>query len=178
MNRILLHIEEILVVVLLTFMCVIVALQVFFRLILQDPLIWTEELATIFFVWVVFIGASLALKRNEHFAVELLQRSLPLKDRQLVNILVGVLLIVFSLLVLIEGARITWLNVQVNTAAMEISRAWAYSALPVGGLLMLVRSIEILLRHIKGDIPNDLNSTEILEDSGNEGFQDKSGDPL
>ncbi len=178
MNRFLSHFEEIIVVVLLAFMCVVVALQVFFRLILQDPLIWTEELATIFFVWVVFIGASLALKRNEHFAVELIQRRLSIKDRRLVGIIVGVFLVVFSLLVLIEGARITWFNTQVSTAAMQISRAWAYSALPAGGLLMLVRSLEILLSRIRGDIADGMNADVTVDDTGKDGLQVKPEEQL
>lgn len=141
------HIEEILVVILLSLMSVVVTLQVFYRLVLQNPLIWTEELATILFVWVVMIGASLALKLKEHFAVELLHKKLGSEDRRLGGIIVGLSLIVFSLLILVEGVKLTLLSVGVTTAAMEISRVYLFAALPVGGILMLLRSIELLYQY-------------------------------
>jgi len=150
------HLEEILCVAFVSVMSVTVVLQVFFRLALRYPLAWTEELATILFLWVVMIGSSLALKSGDHFAVELLHRRLRPTDRHLAGVLVSALVIVFSLLLIVEGGRLTWLNRDVATPAMEISRAFAYGAIPVGGLLMLARSIEILLRHARGrDEPQD-----------------------
>ncbi len=159
------HVEEILVVILVSLMSIVVTLQVFYRLVLHDPLIWSEELATILFVWVVMIGSSLALKRKEHFAVELLYRNLGVLDRRIGTVIVGVALIVFSLLILYEGMKLAWLNMGVTTAAMEISRVYLYAALPVGGFLMLIRSIELLISNYAADgRNNDEKSDEEIID--------------
>ena len=58
-------------------MCLIGVVKVAARYAFTSPLAWTEELATLLFAWLVFIGASLALKKNEHFAIELLVDLLP-----------------------------------------------------------------------------------------------------
>jgi len=152
-RRVYAHLEEWLSVVLVSALCAIVTLQVFCRLILRTPLSWTEEASTIVFVWMTMIGASLALKRGEHFAVELLHRRLPPGLRRAAGVLVGLSLIAFSLLLLYEGVLMGRRNLHVTTSAMEISRSIPYSAVAGGGLFMLARSIEITLRHIRGGGP-------------------------
>lgn len=145
------HLEEVISVVLVAALCVIVTLQVFSRLVLRMPLSWTEEASTICFVWITMIGASLALKRGEHFAVELLHRKLPPALRRAARVVVGLALIAFSLLLLYEGVFMAYRNIEVSTPAMEISRSIPYSAVAGGGLFMLMRSIEMLVRSMRGE---------------------------
>lgn len=149
-RRLFANLEECLSVVLVSALCGIVTLQVFCRLVLRSPLSWTEEASTICFVWITMVGSSLALKRGEHFAVELLHRRLPARGRQLAGMAVGVLLVLFSLLLVYEGVLMAHRNIPVMTPAMEISRSIPYSAVAGGGLLMLIRSLEILVRHARG----------------------------
>jgi TRAP-type C4-dicarboxylate transport system permease small subunit len=144
------NLEEGLAVVLVSAICIVVTLQVFCRLVLRDPLSWTEEMSTILFVWLTMVGSSLALKRGEHFAVELLHKRLPAAARRFAAILVDAGVIVFAAILLYEGIRMAVRNVSVATPAMEISRCIPYAAVPVGGLLMLLRSLEMLVRHAAG----------------------------
>lgn len=148
-RRIYTNLEEYLSVVLVTALCAVVTLQVFCRLLLKMPLSWTEEASTICFVWITMIGASLALKRGEHFAVELLHRRLPPAAKRAAGTLVGLLLVMFSLLLVYEGALMIQRNIPVITPALEISRSIPYSAVAGGGLLMLIRSVEILARNVR-----------------------------
>lgn len=150
-RRVYFNFEEIVSVVLVAVLCAIVTLQVFCRLVLMTPLSWTEEASTIVFVWITMVGASLALKRGEHFAVELLHRKLPDTPRRVVGVIVGLILIAFSLLLLYEGVLMALRNIPVITPAMEISRSIPYSAVAGGGLLMLLRSFEITARHARGE---------------------------
>jgi len=167
------NLEEILSVILVAALCVVVTLQVFCRLVLGQPLSWTEELAVILFVWITMIGSSLALKRGEHFAVELLHKRLSATDRRLAGMLLGALLIVFSLILLVEGWGMVMRNVRVITPAMEIPRSVPYAALPAGGLLMLVRSVQILVRNARGpgppSPPDEAAGEPALADSRPEG---------
>ena len=149
MRRIYANIEEYLSIGLVGALCVVVTLQVFFRLVIRAPLSWSEEMATILFIWITLIGSSLALKRGEHFAVEILHRKLRPADKRIAGIIVGALLIIFSLLMLWEGGGLAWRNLDVVTPAMEIPRAVPYAAMPAGGFLMLLRSIEILFRNAR-----------------------------
>lgn len=155
------YFEEIVGSILLVATCVIVTLQVLSRysahvkgavafVFGRDPLSWTEEVGTFLFVYLVFIGASLALKKNEHFALEILTDSLPGKLRSAMRILIGLLVIVFSGLVLWFGMRLAIGGWVVKTPALEMPRTIPYAAVPLGGALMLVRSIEDVVRQIRG----------------------------
>lgn len=50
---------------------------VFFRYVLGSPITWTEELLTMVFTWMVFIGSSAALATHQHIRIDILLRVLP-----------------------------------------------------------------------------------------------------
>lgn len=148
-RRVYANLEEIISVVLVSAVCIIVTLEVFYRLALNAPLSWTEEASTILFVWITMVGASLALKRGEHFSVELLHNMLPPAARRGARVLVALLLILFSVLLIQQGWGMARRNLHVLTPAMELPRAIPYSAVFGGGVLMLLRSTELLIRHAR-----------------------------
>ena len=55
---------------LLAVMVVVVFLQVIFRFIIRSSLPWSEELSRYVMVWIVFLGASIGIKRKSHIGVE------------------------------------------------------------------------------------------------------------
>jgi TRAP-type C4-dicarboxylate transport system permease small subunit len=54
-----------------------IAVGVFFRSLLDDPLAWTNELAVLGLVWLTFIGASAVFKERGHIAVDAVSFLLP-----------------------------------------------------------------------------------------------------
>lgn len=158
------HFEELMSVVLLAGVCVLVAFNVLSRYLLQHPSAWAEELCTYLFVWMVFIGASLALKRREHFAVDCFVERLSPRLKWSIGLLADILVFALSVLVLWYGILATRRAWPVVTPALEISRAIPYAAVPFGGLLMSIRSIEHLAERFGWMTPSD----ETADDSGKE----------
>ncbi len=140
------HLEEIAGAALLVAMCVVATFQVAGRYLLASPPAWTEEMATLLFAWLVFVGASLALKRNEHFAVDVVVEHLPDRVRRVVHAVVLLLVLAFCLLLIGYGVRLAGNAWNVRTAILEIPRTWLYAAVPVGGALMLLRTVEAMIR--------------------------------
>jgi len=140
------HFEEITGGALLIVMCLLGAIQVVSRYALTSPLAWTEELAVILFAWLVFIGASLALKKNEHFAIDVVVKLLPATPRKYAMAVRHFAVVLFCLLLIVFGLKLVVMNWRVQTPMLEISRGWAYLSLPLGGLLMLVRAVEMSVR--------------------------------
>ncbi len=62
---------------LLAVMVVVVFLQVIFRFVIRSSLPWSEELARYLMVWIVFLGASIGVKRKSHIGVEAVVALLP-----------------------------------------------------------------------------------------------------
>lgn len=59
--------------VLLTFMTVLVLIQVFSRYILNSPVAFTEELVRYSLIWTGFIGAAYAFSTREHMSLTLIR---------------------------------------------------------------------------------------------------------
>ncbi len=64
---------KVLLTVLMGLLLVPVSLQIFSRYIGLIPrYIWTEEMARFCFIWIVLVGAMIAMREGTHFAVDLL----------------------------------------------------------------------------------------------------------
>ena len=117
-------------------MTCIVFVSVVFRYVLNSPLAWTEELASLLFAWLTFLGAYIGSRFRSHIAIDTLVIFLPpgvrLALAHLVDMGVLLLLGVFAW----QGIRLTITTWSLEFPAMEISRGYLYAALPVGACLM------------------------------------------
>lgn len=70
--RVLERIEISIAMALFIVIVVSICAQVVSRYILGSPLIWVEEVATYAFIWIVFLGAAVGMKRLSHIKIEAL----------------------------------------------------------------------------------------------------------
>lgn len=118
----------------------LVSANVIARYVLSTGLPWAEELTRLIFVWVVFLGAYVALRRGAHLAITTLVDRLPLLPRLLV-ILIGQLLVgLFLLVLVIAGSELVQqsLAFETRTPVLQLSIAWSYLPILVGSTLMLM----------------------------------------
>lgn len=118
-------------------MTCVVFVSVVFRYILNSPLTWSEELASLLFAWLTFVGAYVGFRTHSHIRIDTVTMFLPATVRRGVLLLadVGVL---FLLLVFIwQGFSLVATTWSLEFPAMEISRGYLYISLPIGACLML-----------------------------------------
>lgn len=144
MNKVL----SIIIGLILIIMSIIIFYQVFSRFVIGNSLQWSEELARYLMVWGVFLGAALALRKHELIAVEGLSEILPAKVNRFLKYFVYVMCIVFSLLLITQGFKMVEGVISQTSPAMQISMAWAYSAIPIGGVFILINSIAVIVEYI------------------------------
>ncbi|SDK01845.1 TRAP transporter small permease [Natronincola ferrireducens] len=138
----------------------LVIVNVILRYIFNIGLYWSEEVATICFVWSVFIGAAACYKRKMHIGIDFLIKLVPEKIQDLIN------LVVHSLLIIINGyiAYLSIIFIRASyikpTAVLGISSAYVSSSLLVGFGLMTMYSIIFFMR----DLKNFLNSFKEVQD--------------
>lgn len=126
-----------------------IATAVFFRYVLNNSLVWAEELARYIFVWLTFLGGGLAVGRNIHIGVDSLVEALPLKTRQVVQLCVELAVSVFVVALIIVGIQLALATSQMQTLLLNVSVAYVYLAVPVGGTVMLLNllvNVEMRLR--------------------------------
>jgi len=107
------------------------------RYVFDAPLTWSDELASILFLWLAMLGATIALRRSEHMCLNTLVKLLTPAKRQYV--VLGAELVVAAFLVEILPAAYTYFQDQIviTTPALEIQDSWRVAALVVGSAMML-----------------------------------------
>ena len=114
---------------------------VFWRYVLEDPLIWSDELASIIFLWLSMLGAAIALRRGEHMRMTGVVARLPKRARPLFEMLALTVSLAFLLLIFRPAYDYASSEAIIVTPALQISSAWLASALPVGVALMILSAL-------------------------------------
>jgi TRAP-type C4-dicarboxylate transport system permease small subunit len=130
-------------------MAAIVFYQVFTRYILNDAAGWTEEISRYFLVAVVFIGASMSVRKNNHIQVDYFYRLMPKAMGRVLSILVDVVRCLF----LGYATWLTWLLIErigsSRMAIVDLPVGWVFGAMLFGFALMFLRSLQVAWRHWK-----------------------------
>lgn len=125
-------------------MSILIILQVISRFLIHFPLTWSEELSRYLMVYIVFAGASLAMRHNQLISIELLPELLSAKKRKIVIILVAIFSIVFFGILFFQGLNMLE-HVQAQTSpGLGISMAIPYAALPIGSLLLALNALALI----------------------------------
>ncbi|MDB5362486.1 MAG: transporter permease [Rhodospirillales bacterium] len=116
------------------------------RYVLRAPLVWSDELASILFLWLAVLGAVVALRRGEHMRMTALIAKAAPRRRLFFDMLAVGASLGFPLLLF--GAALDFASdeIVVVTPALEISSAWRAAAMPVGAGLMVVTALMRLVR--------------------------------
>jgi TRAP-type C4-dicarboxylate transport system permease small subunit len=125
---------------------VIVFLGVFSRYALHNPWQWTEEAARIAFIWVVFLGASVGVRRGLHFRFTLLLDAMGPGVRRWMEILANLWVAFFAGIMVVKGLSFTMMNMGQLTPTMMIPKGWVYVAVPINGLLMIFYCVEHVMK--------------------------------
>ena len=116
------------------------------RYVLNAPLVWSDELASILFLWLATLGAVIALRRGEHMRMTAVIGMTPSRVRTFFDGLAGVGALTFVALMFHPAYQYALEEGTIVTPALEISNAWRAAAMPVGALLMILTSVARLAR--------------------------------
>ena len=132
---------------LLVLACMVVLFAgVFARYVLHDALAWSDELASILFLWLAMLGSIVALRRGEHMRMTACINGLSAPRRAFVEALGIVACLAFLCVVAIPALDYAQDEVLITTPALEISNAWRAFSIPVGVALMGLFGLFRLLR--------------------------------
>lgn len=133
--------EEWLAIILAVTMTAVIFAQVISRTFLGTPLSWSEELGRYLFVWLCFIGASIALYRGAHLGIDTIVQAVPEKVRNFMILSTYALVLLLLYVMLNEGMTLVAKTAMQKSAAMRIPMSYAYAAIPVSAVLMIFHTI-------------------------------------
>lgn len=96
--------------------------------------LWTEELATFIFVWVVMVGSMVAVWDGTHFSVEVFREAESPLLKLVQNSFVLILLILFGLMFAWYGIEYTKFGSIQNSVMMGANMAVTHISVPIAGL--------------------------------------------
>ncbi len=138
--------EEIVSSCALAAMVIIIILQVFQRYILQNSLDWPEELARYLFVFAIYIGSSFAAAERRHLEVTIVRTVFGLKIGHFFTMLANIITVIFCCIMFFWGISMVLFVADSNQVAPALQfPMWiAYSCIPLGFLLMALRTLIVL----------------------------------
>jgi TRAP-type C4-dicarboxylate transport system permease small subunit len=146
MERMVILLENGIVLFLILGIVLVVFLQVLSRYALHTPLSWTEELSRALLIWLTFVGGSLALRNKAHFSVEWVVAKLPDRVRSAFEGTLYVLMAVVLGVLLWKGlAMLPVVHLQ-TSPSLRVPMSYIYLSIPLGAALMLFHVSVIIVR--------------------------------
>lgn len=137
--------EEYISVFLLSLMCILIFIQIIFRYCFKLPLAWSEEIARYAFVWIIYMGASLGVKRRRHLKVDAVLLLFKRKGVFVLKLISNFLTFVFSGIMAYYGTYMVYLLAFVRhqtSPAVGIPMSIPYGSVALGMILMSIRLIQ------------------------------------
>src|SRR5580704_7621396 len=120
------------------------------RYVMHSPLIWSDELASILFLWLAMFGAVVAFRRAEHMRMTAVVAAASPAMRAYLDVVATCAALAFLLLVIWPAYDYAYEESFITTPALQIPNTWRAAALPVGTGLMALFALLRLVR--SGDL--------------------------
>jgi len=125
------------IAILFSLMIMITFAQVIFRYVLNSPLAWAGELTIFLFIWVIFLGAVIALSKGMHIGVDIFSSLLNKQKQKKLLIFTNMLIIIFCFLVIVGAAPLIIDNFTQRSPALGIRITYIYLSIPVSMIAMI-----------------------------------------
>src|SRR5512139_3970098 len=118
-------------------LCVVVFLQVLLRYFIKVPFPASEEIVSISFIYTIFLGAAVGMKRGEHLAIDFLAKRVSRSTHRVLLWVIFTGTAVFLFFVIVEGILFVFDSYGQTTTYLRIPISYSYAAMPLSGALML-----------------------------------------
>ena len=133
-------------------------LGVLFRYVLMAPLRWSEELARMLLIWIVFFGGSIATREGKHLKLDYFENIFPQMLKRIIELISIILSLIFlAILLYTSYLMMNEIGKVARLSVIRVSMGYPYFALPAGAFLMIFQLINNLLQKFSkrsaGNIP-------------------------
>jgi TRAP-type C4-dicarboxylate transport system permease small subunit len=155
---------ERLLVALIAFQAVLLILSVFFRYVLNSPIVWCDEIVRYSLVWITFAGAPLATRDGKHILVDVIDTILPKKSVKITNGFVDLVVVGFMVFVIYYGIRMTdFQRGRFGETLTWLSYAYVYASIPIGAAITILFTVsKYFIKDTHGSSRESQESSEAL----------------
>lgn len=120
----------------------ILVAQIVARQIFDSPIIWSEELARLLFIYAGLFGISMAIRSQQHVYIDFITNVMSERIRRAANSFVQTLIFISVVLFVHLGFK-TWADASFEMVSLGISEKWLYAGLPFISILMFYRFLQV-----------------------------------
>lgn len=125
---------------------ILILFQIFFRYVMNDSLIWSEEFVRFTLFYVVVLGLGPVADRSAHMCMDGLEKLVPPSIGYWITFAANLVSLAFQLLLIWFGVDFVFKSQLTLAPAMGISMAYVYAAIPVGAALGIIFTIVSMTR--------------------------------
>lgn len=146
--RLLLRIPELLIAALLAILIMFLIVSVLSRYVFDIGLAWSDEAARLMFIWLVFIGFAVGVRRRENVSVDWLIDKISPRRRRVLTVGQDAIILAFSVFFAWQSYETVRFSLLQRMPALDITIAWLYLSSLVAGLLMVVYGLANLIESL------------------------------
>lgn len=136
--RIVIRVIEAVSALLLVALIGLLLTSVFYRYVLGTPIIFSDELSSLLFLWVVMLGSVIAIDRGEHLRLAVVLNAVKPRTREFMDALGMVAVGAFLVALLPPALEHVAFEADVASIGLGISMAYRVAGIPLGIVLMLL----------------------------------------
>src|SRR3954453_9425768 len=140
-NAVLVPLVEIPAALLVVAEIVVLFAGILARYVFHAPIVWSDELAAILFLWLAMLGSVIAFQRGEHMRMTAIVGMLGPRARAFLDVVAVAAALAFLVLIVHPAYEFAAEEVYVTTPALEIANSWRAAAIPVGIVLMMAVAV-------------------------------------
>ena len=118
---------------------------VIWRYALNSPLFWSDEVAGLLFLWLVMLGAVIALRRGAHMRMTAVVSVLPPRAQRFLATFSALVVVIFVAVILVPAASYVVDENLMMSPALQIPDSWRVAGLLVALVLLLIIALRQLL---------------------------------
>jgi len=118
-----------------------------------EMLAWGQELVQYAFVWMVFLGTGVGVRRGLHLRIDLLDGALGPRGRRRLGVLVDATCLIPAAVFVVAGAVLAWETRWHVSPAVGLSIGLVYLVFPLSGLGLVAFLLEAIVRGRPVDDP-------------------------
>jgi TRAP-type C4-dicarboxylate transport system permease small subunit len=131
---------------LLAFITIGIFIQVVLRYAFATSFLWGEELSLFAFIWCIFLGAAICVRRRAHFAFDYPPDFLSPRVMRIQRLVVDLLTLAAAVLIVTEGWTFSQLSIQRLSPALGITLFIPTIVIPLSGAFMVAILVVDLIR--------------------------------
>ncbi len=143
------RILDCLAVLALVGMILVLCLQIFYRYVLEEALVWATPVSLFLFVWAVWLGGAIGMRDRTQVRVELAELYLPAGVRRILIPGITMGCAAFLLLAIYKSFTIIERQASAHYDTLPVTRDTLFVVVPVVGSVMFLQLVRVFVNQVR-----------------------------